>query len=147
MAQSSPKTTWDVIMMIVTLQKNCTLASHFKLIWSEFAETNERRFDLLPYYTRYFNNFIGCAKCLVDKHYTSFHPCSYWLFILVWTTSCTPALGALFVGVSACPRSWPHTARRTTPHCSAHERMADHETQSGSICICRMERYIINNTS
>ena len=26
-------------------------------------------------------------------------------FILVWTTSCTPALGALFVCVSVCPRS------------------------------------------
>ena len=61
--------------------------------------------------------------------------------ILVWTTSWKPALGALFlcvcVYVSVCPRSCPHIVRH----------MNDYETQSGLICICGMERYIIKYTS
>ena len=60
--------------------------------------------------------------------------------------SWTPALCALFVCVFVRGHD-PHTAQRTTPHCSAHERMTDHETQSRLICICRMERYIITYTS
>ena len=37
-----------------------------------------------------------------------------------------------------------------TPYCSAHDEwliLTSYETQSGEICICGMERYIINVTS
>ena len=45
-----------------------------------------------------------------------------------------------FICVRACVRAYPSEvmtphARRTSSHCSAHERTADHETQSGIICI------------
>ena len=57
----------------------------------------------------------------------------YWYGQLV----CTPALGGLFVVVCVYPSEvMTHTSRRTTQHCSTHERMTDHETrQSGLICI------------
>ena len=77
--------------------------------------------------------FVSCR--LVIALSSLLYAFLYHGIVLVWTTSCTPALGALFVCVSVCPWSWPHTARRTTPHCSAHERMADHVTQSGLICM------------
>ena len=61
-------------------------------------------------------------------------------FILVWTTSWTPALGGLFVCECVCPRVRGHDpiplgARPHIVRCIHF--MVDYETQSGLICICR----------
>ena len=68
------------------------------------------------------------------------------VILLVWPTSWTPAIGGLFVCEWVCMYVWvsESVCPRTCRHIAGALWMADYEKQSGLICICGMERYIIH---